>query len=248
MRYGWTLLALFAAASLHAQTTFTLQEEDDSLVRRSLRSDEGYTNGTRMLWNWVPAQDSTLERLGTILCRHENEARCERSVTAGIGQNMYTPENLAETRRIVGDRPYGGWLYGTLMFDATRLQTNDHVELYAGVIGHDSHAAQAQIFWHRHVTPAAQDPRGWENQIGEWPAILGVYERRVKLLPRQVRFDEPQHFDVTPAIGGAAGNVFVNAKASATVRLGFNLPSRFIEPIRAVPLALRTPPNVDGMP
>jgi lipid A 3-O-deacylase len=224
---------------LHAQTTFTLQEENDSFARASLRSDRAYTNGTRMLWSWVPSGHSRLDRVAAILCGHTTE-QCDRTVTAGLGQNMYTPENLARTSPVLGDRPYGGWLYGTLMFDATRQRTNDHIELYAGVIGRDSHAEEVQTFVHQHVTPRAQDPLGWDNQIGEWAAFLASYERRVKLLPRKLRNDRLSWFDVTPAIGGAAGNVFINASASTTVRLGYNLPPYFIEPIRAVPFALRT--------
>jgi hypothetical protein len=241
MRCRWIAVAsLFATMSLSAQTTFTLQEEDDSLVSAALRSDRGYTNGTRMLWNWVPAEKSRLDRAASILCRHDSD--CERMVTAGIGQNMYTPENLARSTVIVGDRPYGGWLYGTLMFDTTRQSTiNDHVELYAGVIGRDSFAEEAQKFVHEHVVTTAQDPKGWGNQIGEWAALLASYERRVKIVSLTRGADHIEWLDVTPALGGSVGNVFDNANASATVRLGFNLPGRYIAPIKAVPLALHTP-------
>lgn len=240
MRCCWAVMAaLLTTISLQAQTTFTLQEEDDSLVRASVRGDRGYTNGTRMLWKWIPIAGSRMDSLAEIFCGHSSPD-CERTVTAGIGQNMYTPENLRSPVPIRGDRPYGGWLYGTIMFDATRQTTNDHFEFYAGVIGRDSHAADAQIFVHKHVTPGAPDPLGWDTQIGEWAAFLASYDRRVKLLPRQTRNDRLEWYDVTPAIGGAAGNVFVNASASATVRLGYNLPPHFIESIRAAPFALRT--------
>lgn len=224
--------------------TFTLQEEDDSLVKPSLASDRGYTNGTRMLWSWTPVKGSELEKLATILCRHDDDEHCQRAVTAGIGQNMYTPEFLLSPRPIRGDRPYGGWLYGTLMFDATRLTTNDHVELYAGVIGRDSHAADAQIFVHKHVTPGAPDPLGWKTQIGEWAAFLATYERRVKLLPRHVPDGRPEWFDLSPAIGASAGNVFINASAGVTMRLGYNLSDQFINSIKSSTMALRMP--LDG--
>jgi hypothetical protein len=247
MRQLWfasALLILSSAAHTQpalphrADTTFTLQEEDDSLVSTKLRSDRGYTNGTRMLWSWQPTAGTRIARLGAMLCGHDST--CENRATAGLGQNMYTPENLRSPVAIRGDRPYGGWLYGALMLDATRPATNDHFEVYVGVIGRDSHADDAQIFVHKHVTPQAPDPLGWDTQIGEWPAFLAAYERRVKLLPRRVRADRMQWFDVTPAVGGAAGNVFVNVSASTTVRLGYNLPPHFIEPIRATTMALRT--------
>jgi len=252
MRYLLIVATLMTAISTFGQSplmrpmdnekTFTLQEEDDSLVKPSLASDRGYTNGTRMLWSWIPVEGSELEKLASILCRSKIDD-CERTVTAGLGQNMYTPEYLRSTHPIRGDRPYGGWLYGTLMFDATKLTTNDHVELYAGVIGRDSHAADAQIFVHKHVTPAAPDPLGWKTQIGEWAAFLATYERRVKLLPRRVPDGRPEWFDLSPSIGASAGNVFINGSLGMTVRIGYNLPSRFIPSIKSGPMALRIPNN-----
>src|SRR5205823_8280617 len=62
--------------------------------------------------------------------------------------------------------------------------------------------------------------------------------RRVKLLAFSTRRGEADWFDLTPALGGQAGNVFVNASASATVRLGYNLPTHFINSIKSVPLSL----------
>jgi hypothetical protein len=255
MRYVVIIGAVLTAFSALAQDprlrpreeeTFTIPEEDDSLVKASLASDRGYTNGTRLLWKWKPQKGDQFEKVASIVCRGAAEADCGRTVTAGIGQNMYTPENLCSIRPLRGDRPYGGWLYGVLMFDATRLTTNDHIELYAGVIGRDSHADDAQIFVHKHVTPAAPDPLGWKTQMGEWAAFLATYERRVKLLPHHVLDDRPDWFDLSPAIGGAAGNVFINASASVTTRLGYNLPLQFINSIISAPMSLGT--QARGLP
>src|SRR5258708_15665675 len=127
MRNSWAVIAaLFIMVTLQAQTpqtpktpqtTFTLQEEDDSLVSPSLSSDRGYTNGTRMLWSWTPAGGSRLDQLASLFCHRD--LSCERRMTAGIGQNMYTPEDLKRATPAIGDRPYGGWVYGALMLDAT---------------------------------------------------------------------------------------------------------------------------------
>lgn len=242
MRVYVFLICVFLTATLFAQPkTFTLQGENDSWFRDS---DNGYTNGTRFVWSWEPAAGSRLERLASILCRGETTSTCERTVTAGLGQTMYTPRNLETEVRTVGDRPYGGWLFGTLMFDATRATTNDHVELYAGVIGPHSYAEDAQTFVHTEITPDAPDPKGWDHQIGEWAGVLAAYERSQQLLTMQSGGIE--WFDLTPALGAAAGNVFVKGGATMTARLGYNLPPRFIRPIQAVPLALDGAAAWDG--
>jgi lipid A 3-O-deacylase len=149
---------------------------------------------------------------------------------------MYTPAALETRRPMLGDRPYGGWLHGTMMFDAIRDRDADHIEVSLGVIGSHSLAERAQIFIHDHVTPWADDPLGWDNQIGEWPAVLVGYEHSIKLLPQETS-SGLKWFDITPALGGAAGNVFIRGTATAAVRLGYNLPQRFIRPIQGAPLA-----------
>ena len=137
---------------------------------------------------------------------------------------MYTPGILAARRRRFSRRS-----------SLRRMALRD-ADVRCHSAKHD--AEEAQTFVYQHITPKAQDPLGWDNQIGEWAAFLATYERRVKLLPRKLRDDRLSWFDVTPAIGGAAGNVFINASRVPTVRLGYNLPAHFIEPIRAVPSAL----------
>ena len=221
------LLLTSTVSSVRAQHgTFTLQKEND-LFALNDRTDRAYTNGTRLMWTWSPKASSWADRLVGKLCGGEE---CRRSATLGLGQSMYTPENLQSRRKIRRDRPYGGWLYGLLMLDATKEETADHVEMYAGVIGRASYAAEAQKFIHEYVTPAAPEPLGWDTQIGERPGILAVYEHRVKFLQFRDRRDLP-FFDVTPALGGAVGNVFDDLSAGSTVRLGYNLPPHFLRPI-----------------
>ncbi len=229
------LIAFLIAVPVLAQTrsTFTFQQENDSYFSGT---DRGYTNGTRLLWTYTPAAGSRSERIASWLCRGASAETCTREVSAGITQTMYTPANLERSTPVVGDRPYGGWLFGTMMFDAIRDRSADHVEISVGVVGPHSYAKQAQIFIHQHVTPQATDPEGWDNQIGEWAGVLASYERSIKLLPQQTQ-SGIAWFDVTPALGGAVGNVFVNATATTTVRLGYNLPKRFVpRSIQATPI------------
>lgn len=237
------LLLLLMPALSSGQTwrsgTFVLQEENDSFAVRD-PTDQGYTNGTRLMWMWSPAASSRSNRLIDRLCAGADRLDCERVVTVGLGQSMYTPENLRSSVRIRGDRPYGGWLYGLLMLDALKDETADHVELYAGVIGRDAHAEEAQTFVHQEITPSAPDPLGWDTQIGDRLGLLVTYERRVKHLELKDSKDQAW-FDVTPTLGGAIGNVFDFVSAGATVRVGYNLPSRFLRPIPSVAIASVAP-------
>ncbi len=245
-RHFMLAVALLTTIAIEAQTnaTFTLQAENDSWFGST---DNGYTNGTRLLRTWRPDDKTRLGRIAALLCRNQPGSDCTRTVSAGLGQTMYTPTNLERADRAIGDRPYGGWLFGTVMFDATRPTANDHLELYAGIIGSHSQADRAQLFVHRHVTPDAPDPRGWDHQIGEWAAFLAAYERSVKVVSLRQKETEAEWLDVTPALGAAAGNVFLNGSATVTARIGYNLPARFLRPIRAVPFSIRSRARLDEM-
>jgi lipid A 3-O-deacylase len=246
---GWMALMVGAAAAAGAVCatdsrltygcgTFTLQEENDSFAL-SDAADRGYTNGTRLLWSWTPAAESRIGRLAARLCPAADRGTCGLYATAGLGQSMYTPERLSTRRLIVGDRPYGGWLYGTLMLDAQRERWAEHVEAYVGVIGPAARAAEVQTFWHRRVTKDPI-PRGWDNQIDEGLAVLLAYEHRWKLHELRTASGQPL-LDVTPALGAAVGNVFDSAGAGVTVRAGYNLPPRFFQAIPAVPALIGAP-------
>ena len=219
---------LLAATTATAQ--FTLQEEDDSLAAYD-RSDRGYTQGLRLTWAHTPDASSAVDKPLALFCE-QGLGECTHIVAWGVGQNMYTPQDLHKIARVLRDRPYGGWLYGVWMGDALRKKDSDHLEVYAGVTGEYSLARPVQQFWHQYVTPQAVYPRGWGNQIGNHAALLVAYTRRRKVLATR-------HFDVTPQIGGAAGNVYDYATAGVTVRAGWNLPNTFLDPIpSAIPLAL----------
>jgi hypothetical protein len=226
------LLLTPKVAMAQALGTFGIQEEND-LYAVNDRADRAYTNGTRLVWTWSPAPLSWIDRLFVPLCGGASHAVCGRSATGGIGQSMYTPENLRSRTRIKGDRSYGGWLYGMLMLDAMKEDRADHVELYAGVVGPASHAEQAQKFIHRHVATSAPDPLGWNTQISNRPGVLATYERRIKLV-ELINQDRHPYFDFTPALGGAAGTVFDYVSGSATLRAGYNLPPRFFRPIPSI--------------
>lgn len=254
---AWIALMVAAAASAGAVCpsgsrltrgcgTFTLQEENDSFAV-SDASDRGYTNGTRLLWSWTPGDKDRIGRLAAKLCPAADRDGCELGATAGLGQSMYTPENLKLRQRIIGDRPYGGWLYGTLMVDARRERTAEHAEAYLGVIGPASQAREVQTFWHRHVTTEAPIPRGWDNQIDKGLGLLLTYEHRLKLHELRWKKSGPPLLDVTPAVGAAIGNVFDYAGAGVTLRAGYNLPPRFFQAIPAIPSILGAgASSVDG--
>lgn len=202
--------------------TLTIQEDND-VFALSDRSDRGYTNGTRLTWAW--AESSTPRFALDLAGRLCGTGVCSRSVSLSIGQNMYTPENLEKREKIVGDRPYGGWLYTELSLEARTQNKVDHLSLYLGAVGRKSYAAEAQTFAHKYIVPSAPTPIGWDNQVGDFPGFAVACERHLQFweYPRK----GPAYLDLIPSVGGMIGNVFVRGGVGATVRAGYNLPDRF---------------------
>jgi lipid A 3-O-deacylase len=155
------------------------------------------------------------------------EKDLQARASLSLGQNIFTPEDISEKELIEEDRPYGGWLY--LGFGLVANQGNkrfDKIELTLGMVGPWSMAEEVQETWHSLFD--LEEPRGWDNQLDNEPAVNLFYEQAW-------RFDERGfltglEYDVIPHFGGALGNVFTFASAGFTVRVGPDLHEDFGPP------------------
>lgn len=141
-------------------------------------------------------------------------------VAYALGQNMYTPADIRQTRVQTEDRPYAGFLYGSLGLVAeSEHRRLDTLDLTLGVVGPLSLAEQTQRAVHEIVN--SPDPKGWGNQLRNEPAVILAYERKWR---RALRFaNGATEFDVTPHAGLSLGNVFTYANAGGALRWGDDL-------------------------
>jgi len=202
--------------------TFSLQWEND----RFGATDRNYTNGIRLAWisedKDVPDWARDMARTVPIV-----QAGSITRMGATVGQSIFTPEELGRTDLIPDQRPYGGWLYGGVSLHSElpgrQFQT---FGIDLGVVGPGSMAAETQNLVHRIID--AQIANGWEHQIRWEPGIVLTYEYR--WLSLKTDPDGLVQADLTPHIGGMAGNVFTNASAGAMVRVGDDLEGDFGPP------------------
>lgn len=139
----------------------------------------------------------------------------------GLGQNMYTPEDITLVDPPLGDQPYAAWLYGTIGLindvatgEGRRTQTS--VQLSLGVVGPSALGEQTQATVHDLI--GSPDPQGWHTQLHDEPAVLLNLERRW-VIPSEPVFGGLRA-DVAPHVGAALGNVFTHAAGGLTVRFG----------------------------
>jgi lipid A 3-O-deacylase len=228
-RWGKFLVALSAGCALGLSTShaedgwdrpiFVFREENDATF-----SDRHYTQGLELrylsgdqredtwLTRYVPSIGYDVERWKWGL---------------EVGQQIYTPADIEERRLIRTDRPYAGWLYGGVILQHRGVTSHgigvmETWQLQVGVVGPESLADEAQIWWHD--IWGFRDANGWDNQIEtEVGGLLG-YTRRYRL---QLGVDEGLALQLLPEGGFALGNIRTEARLGGLVRVGWNIPNEF---------------------
>lgn len=202
--------------------TLTFALENDIFAGQ----DDGYTNGVRMSYVSPEANiPEWIDAMGDFMPFFPENGRSRW--TLDVGQSMFAPKDLTVAALQPNDRPYAGWLYGTVGLIADSGTTLDNLQLTVGMVGPASGAAETQRLVHKIVN--ADIPQGWGNQLQNEPGIVLSYEHKWRNVLEFTPFG--LGVDFTPAVGGSLGNVYTHAAASAVVRLGYDLPSDYGPPM-----------------
>lgn len=141
-------------------------------------------------------------------------------VEYALGQAMFTASDKLLRDPPADDRPYAGWLYGSVGVVARTGQVLDQFQVSLGVVGSASLAQESQDFIHSIVdSPKAE---GWRKQLKNEPTLQFTYQRSWQ----SPEFKLPAGFgiDATPHAGAAVGNVYDYANMGMMFRFGQNLP------------------------
>jgi lipid A 3-O-deacylase len=225
------ILIVCAASSVAADPdTYSVQWENDRIAN----TDRHYTNGFRL--SWVSgARDTEPAWVKDVLEAVYPFASLRRGrVGAAFGQSIFTPEDTVTSNLVTDDRPYAGWLYGSISVHAeTRrdpgtsgLDTLDTAELSLGIVGPWALGRQVQNGVHDLINVGRSN--GWGHQLHNEPGIMLVGERRWRPEPWSPFGLE---IDVIPNVGGSLGNVMTFAGAGTILRIGDGLDVDFGPPL-----------------
>ena len=228
MRFpGWTVVcfALFAASPATAEQGWegeiiSLRLENDAVAQ----ADRHYTQGSFLSYL---SRDNEIPDWTAVAARKLPTFGFTVGATKGgfgVGQEIYTPEDLESSELQVADRPYAGWLFGRLTLQkrgslSRRWAVLETFDLDVGIIGPESLAEQTQKEWH------GVDPRGWDHQLETEPGFALRYERRFQFKPGAD--SNGWGVRLIPHVGGSAGNVATYLNAGGTIRFGYNVPDEF---------------------
>jgi hypothetical protein len=229
MRTSWSWAAALACAGvLSAQAdgrevddpslrdergTFTFVWENDWFGD----SDQNYTNGFRVAWLSGAKPRRGVAGLHARALRADDRVVIRRGFA--LGHQVYTPDDWDVAAPLPDQHPYGAWLYGEYTSVVQRQDIVDQFSVQLGVVGPSAGGEWAQNSFHELI--GEDDALGWDNQIGDEVGLVLSYDRKM----RAVLELERSRFgvDVTPSFGATLGNIFTNAHAGLTLRLGQDL-------------------------
>jgi hypothetical protein len=218
-----SLTAAFAAraAARPEDGTLSVIAENDAFYDL----DRHYTSGLQAVWvpepevpapEWVKKLSRRVPRFSEGDIRHGY----------ALGQSMFTSSDLDLEDPPPGERPYAGWLYGSVGLGAVSGRRLDEFGLTIGIIGRASLAHQIQQVLHE-VT-GARSPRGWDTQLED--EIGFVVTRQRSWRGDNIARGAQRQLDITPHAGVAVGTVLTYGNVGVTMRYGKDLPNDYGPP------------------
>jgi len=220
------LLCALSAFPAHAQDddglpegTFSVNIENDLFYD----ADRHYTNGVRFAW--VPDQRRPVPEWAREFAQLMPWFPDDGTIRYGyaFGQSMFTPSDITIVDPPRGERPYAGWLYGSIGLGIETGRVVDQFGLTIGVVGPAALARQTQTWVHKQI--GSKKPRGWDTQLKNELGVVATWQRTwrgiasTRLLGREL--------DLGAHVGGALGNVFTYANGGLMLRYGPNLPDDY---------------------
>lgn len=194
------LVLLIFLLSCTPGNRITLHEDND-YFKPTKNNDKNFSQGLRMA---LEIPDKT------------------GSTSYFFGNNFYTPDDKAESKPILNDRPYAGYTYVGADFKYTiGGERQDVFGITGGIVGPHSYSEQFQNEVHRLL--GQNTAKGWGNQLDdEFGLILKAETNRAFLVRK--------NFDVVNTFGAHFGNVFTQGYFGSNFRYGHRLPSYFSSP------------------
>lgn len=213
---------------LFRSSALTVVTENDKYFAGT---DRHYTNGLKISFLGTTRLDESpgfVRNVTRFIPTLRDDARRQQyKVGVSLGQSLFTPSNTQATNPDPNDRPYAGWLYASLDFQARSLDGKmlRMVSLTAGVVGPAALGRETQNGFHDLIgVPRAN---GWDYQLKNEPGIELSWERRHRLL--HVPLDRGEQFstDLIGRYGVTLGNVHTHIAGGLGARIGWRLPEDF---------------------
>jgi lipid A 3-O-deacylase len=216
----------FLPAFRFRHSTVSVVSENDKYFAGT---DRHYTNGFKLTWLGETDLNQSKEFVQTaarlIPWMDPLHKDWHYKVGSALGHNTYTPTNTDTPALQPDDRPYAGWLYGSILLHAQVENQLRLVELSVGIVGPSALGEQIQNSWHDVINvPHAE---GWAHQLHDEPGLQLSWERRYRTKQWNELTGSRLGIDLMFRHRVTLGNVATHLAGGAVVRAGWRLPADF---------------------
>jgi lipid A 3-O-deacylase len=206
-------------------STFSVVSENDKYFAGT---DRHYTNGLKFTWlgeTDLNESEQFVRNVARLIPWMNEHGKWRYKVGFALGHNTYTPVDTDTSLPRPHDRPYAGWLYGSILLHAQRDDQLRLVELSLGVVGPSAQGELFQNAWHDVIdVPHAE---GWAHQLRDEPGLELSWERRYRAWQWTRAAGSPLGMDLVLRHRVTLGNVATHVAGGALVRIGWLLPADF---------------------
>lgn len=201
---------------------FNLYVENDTKGLGGAGGDNNYTNGIRLSFLYaehkVPHWITGFPSVSRFFKDHPF------NFGAGIGQQLFTPEDLSSRDRISNDRPYAGWLYVSPVLIVKNPESVETFELDLGIVGPSALGEPTQRNVHKFIH--VDEPEGWNHQLRDELGVVLSYQKKYQIWSAR-KNQQWKMFDTIPYFGWGLGNVFTGVNGGIIFRFGYNIPGDY---------------------
>lgn len=225
-----TTLILASCVNNFQKSTTTLEQripqnikkKDNSFLTLTVENDlfasgtdENYTSGVRLTYFDSQIDPPELvKKIGDIVPFFD--VTDTTHVYYSLGHNLYTPEDIRLVNPPLADRPYAGFLYGSVGYQKLKDNHVNDLEVTLGIVGPSALGEDIQRFVHLNISDSP-DPMGWDTQLKDEPALMVAYQRS---WPEAYRLHfKPYYFRASPHVGATVGNVYTYANTGLTLQI-----------------------------
>lgn len=190
----------------------TLVIENDSIGGGT---DENYTSGVRVNFTKVNAKFPDIaHKIDRLIPTFEINKTS--SLYYSLGHSIFAPRDITRSSVNPDDRPWAGFLYGSLGMATLTDNHTDEVEATLGVVGPAALGEQAQKFVHKNLTDSPK-PEGWSHQLKNEPGLMLAWQRG---WPGAMNGRIANNYwDLKPYLGATVGNIRTYGDVGFSIRL-----------------------------